>query len=795
VKYIKIGIVFILLISVSQAQAGSGSTNLDLMSKLKAQKTTRLSPGECLVDPEVIDNVTPLSAALVFNDPDSLAQPFALSKTLNAIAQGGTTSSSAAELIASMIDSHSKSSAKNIDSNLEMPVLVKTREQNISPQAAVDEWVPVGLFNRFDTAPLDGSHCGEYRIVYANPGDAQDSSLQGFPNRFLTIFEAAIPNPLPSEGINGCLPIAKFWASLANGKNSTDLTSEEKVAAVAQLEKFYYQGIETEYFGQPITIGPVVKFEHYQSPLGQVRTNEFLTFRWQLREFRTALDGNGKAIFKVDTVKNNALAELFNTQASFNQGSTSNIEIFESLRVEFQNTLKSDLLSQLTLPDATAQNSFELLNLINLNVPNRFNEFQSEAQNTSDDVSLPTNTDQTLRNDITNALVQINDALGNSSANNNLLTQQHIFNRIEATTCGGCHQLSNSKVVGVTGSGEDIRWPRTSGFVHINEEGALSPALIDTFLPARETVLKNFICNSPAPAKFELQQTQLRSTRGKANKWSKTVFLNDYDTPPVVFANASAKGNDPCHTRIRNITADSFQSQCLETVEDGGHPKMNIDYLALKLGVTNLGDKKIETQCVNIGTNVGKNNSNIDNIGWTPVIFDSEFDDTPVVMSQIISDNNGVLLNNITAPSLWLTAAVRNVSKNGFEATLDRSTRSSNLRSIAAETICFAAFEKGAFQLKGDDQQESANCEVNTLEAQGWEDSCQFSSPLTNLKNLPLSVGGKQDRNGSNGGWVRKRCNSTAAGVNFVIDEDTKRRSHKNETVGYLACDQAVKIK
>ena len=29
------------------------------------------------------------------------------------------------------------------------------------------DFFPVALFNRFDLAPEDGAHCGEYRIVYA----------------------------------------------------------------------------------------------------------------------------------------------------------------------------------------------------------------------------------------------------------------------------------------------------------------------------------------------------------------------------------------------------------------------------------------------------------------------------------------------------------------------------------------------------------------------------------------------------------------------------------------------------
>jgi hypothetical protein len=35
------------------------------------------------------------------------------------------------------------------------------------PDTNADAYIPIGLFNRFDLAPSAGTHCGEYRIVYA----------------------------------------------------------------------------------------------------------------------------------------------------------------------------------------------------------------------------------------------------------------------------------------------------------------------------------------------------------------------------------------------------------------------------------------------------------------------------------------------------------------------------------------------------------------------------------------------------------------------------------------------------
>src|ERR1041384_3842288 len=60
-------------------------------------------------------------------------------------------------------------------------------------------YVPIGLFNRFDQAPENGAHCGEYRIVYAKQSGVTSTS-----DRNLLIFEAVLPNPHPTQGIRGC---------------------------------------------------------------------------------------------------------------------------------------------------------------------------------------------------------------------------------------------------------------------------------------------------------------------------------------------------------------------------------------------------------------------------------------------------------------------------------------------------------------------------------------------------------------------------------------------------------------
>jgi hypothetical protein len=50
---------------------------------------------------------------------------------------------------------------------------------------------------------------------------------------------------------------------------------------------------------------------HYTHGTGQVRSNSFVQSPWQLREFKTDINSQGKVVFVADTVKSNPIARLF----------------------------------------------------------------------------------------------------------------------------------------------------------------------------------------------------------------------------------------------------------------------------------------------------------------------------------------------------------------------------------------------------------------------------------------------------------------------------------------------------
>jgi hypothetical protein len=88
-------------------------------------------------------------------------------------------------------------------------------------------------------------------------------------------------------------------------------------------------------------------------------------------------------------------------------------------------------------------------------------------------------------------------------------TPAHVLNRMGAMTCGGCHQFSTDAEIA-----PGIAWPASLRFVHINEDGMLSPLLTDRFLPARfanvqTAVSAAFLASAEGPTVLDSRRNTL----------------------------------------------------------------------------------------------------------------------------------------------------------------------------------------------------------------------------------------------------------------------------------------------
>ncbi len=328
--------------------------------------------------------------------------------------------------------------------------------------AGPNQLVPVGLVNRFDLAPSNGANCGQYRIVYAK----ESGVTNGF-DRFLMIFEATLPNPKPSAGLAGCLPVAQFWDNLTDDNDAND--------RAAQLKKFYFTGL-TAANGE--VFSPVIRAAHYGfgggTNTGQIRANMFMFQtgfqEWELREFRLSQQCATAAGSTTSTC--HLTAKNTGVQANPFGGLFARTD---ATGLAFQQSFLGQVQA---LAAATAP-------AISFVDPVSDNAGESDEQDSSNDYAFQAQGNTSFQNAITAKLA----ALKRTD-----LTATNILDRATTQSCAGCHELSN-----VQNLGAGLIWPASNGFTQIDERSTLSSALQLSFLPARANVLFNFLRSQCIP--------------------------------------------------------------------------------------------------------------------------------------------------------------------------------------------------------------------------------------------------------------------------------------------------------
>ncbi len=342
-------------------------------------------------------------------------------------------------------------------------------QAHIDPFKDKPLYMPIGLFNRFDLAPANGAHCGEYRIVFAMvPGHP----LAKGKGRNFIIFEAILPNPHLDHGLAGCAPVQELWTSLSDPFMSVSDRQQT-------LEKFYFDGFDV--------FEPVVHVNHYGLMLGasgyacstgQIRTNQFNDSPWTMREYKLTNDcrcGKCELLMVPMTVKTNPYGELFNVATA------------EPLAPMLQSTIASQIPS-LAVND---------IDRFGYSVDDSLNAAESpiddgpQLNHYANQYSFPFNAPF-------DALLAAN--LGGTS-----LAPEHIINRVHALSCAGCHQHSNGADLG-----DGLIWPNSLGFTHVDEfidpgvtppSFRLSEGMHDVFLPFRRDIVETFLA---APDAFDI---------------------------------------------------------------------------------------------------------------------------------------------------------------------------------------------------------------------------------------------------------------------------------------------------
>jgi hypothetical protein len=335
--------------------------------------------------------------------------------------------------------------------------------------AAADPFAPtplyttVGLVDRIDKMPLDGSTCGQHRVSFnlmrEVPGDDPDFNY--------VIVELVVPNPRPELGAAGCLPLVKTWYDLTSngGPGPADRAARADV-----LEALYFEGIA----GFP----PLLTWENLRGSLvgsGQIRTNQFLHSvsgqMWQLREYHLerACDGAGCRLeVRMDTVKDNPFGLLFRAPGS--PDAPAEAAAFQAWFLDQVEPLAS----------ATDVNDLALA------VPEVWNAGEStepgflgrDPEDFWNDYALQAEANTAFLGAIQERLTAIGSPL----------TPRNVLDRATATSCAGCHQISSRRDLG-----GGLVQPDSLRFVHTDETRGLSPALVEAFMPRRQQTLMAYL--------------------------------------------------------------------------------------------------------------------------------------------------------------------------------------------------------------------------------------------------------------------------------------------------------------
>jgi hypothetical protein len=323
-----------------------------------------------------------------------------------------------------------------------------------------DGFYPIALVNRFDRIAPNLTTCGNYDILFAKRSGATEPT-----NRVLLALQGFLPN---AQGtLANCRPVAELWAGLESDENPQ--------SRAALLDQFYFEGLPG--------FDPVVHAAHYGlgagdcgSPVqcGQIQVGQGMQEPWQFRQFRPALSGASGApelYFLPSTLSGTPRRELFDPASPDPLG--------PSFRAQLVGAVAG--LSTSVVPRVQFWSS-------------PIYEAGESAVSGAAAPSYLARVDesplgQQLRDELQNmiALTSHTDCPGDDP-----LSADSLLQRVTALSCAGCH-APDATILPDRAIGCGQSWPRSLGVSHVNEQGELSEALSQVFLPHRAELLTMFL--------------------------------------------------------------------------------------------------------------------------------------------------------------------------------------------------------------------------------------------------------------------------------------------------------------
>ncbi|WP_299126711.1 DUF6701 domain-containing protein [uncultured Vibrio sp.] len=270
-------------------------------------------------------------------------------------------------------------------------------------------------------------------------------------------------------------------------------------------------------------------------------------------------------------------------------------------------------------------------------------------------------------------------------------------------------------------------------------------------------------------------------------------FIEDYELAPLVFVMPTVRTTDPDYdapSRLQ-ITSSIDENSSSVWIDQDSQPDLRlsyqevpmteISYFIIEPGTVEIDGHKLVAGYVDTNAAIRRRGS-VDEATVPYSRFGGEgFNSTPVVLHQLQTNSNS---------QAWMTSGRRHQGNQLDQVRLfielsetgnaDFNNRVERLAFLASEPSGKLASKNSFIQFD----------HFNILRQSGTYssllDGCRNSTATTALNEITGIIGNKQQRLGSDGGWVR-RCEINGNQATFAMDEDRYERSHIPELGGYLA--------
>ncbi|MEP2783907.1 MAG: G8 domain-containing protein [Pseudoruegeria sp.] len=188
------------------------------------------------------------------------------------------------------------------------------------------------------------------------------------------------------------------------------------------------------------------------------------------------------------------------------------------------------------------------------------------------------------------------------------------------------------------------------------------------------------VVEAPLTIQTELigQTGDLVIQQDDASQWHTVTFEQAMDDPIVAASVVTMDGENAVHIRVQNVTETGFEFQLEEwDYLDGYHMEETISWIAVERGEHTLSDGSV--------IQAGSTGVNSETSG---ISFDSAFDEGPIVIGQVASENGGDAV----------TDRISDVDQDGFNVFLQEEEAADYAGKHMIEDFHWIAFEAGTHE-------------------------------------------------------------------------------------------------